>query len=304
VIQAILVQEHVTSVAPLGVCFWDALTARRISDGLVVTVFPVDQPWRTWSAFPNHQDVFVVRNVPGLRAVENGSGDADFWNSQLPHRCLVLQVDDLRGRFLPFVFHVDAPQRGLAKLDCAGSPLELAGSPLEPVAHVPLFSAPGRLAPGGAAIVRADLWDPDANAGRGAPAAWATLEISAPGQAPVIGVTDQQGHLAIFFPYPEPARVPLATRSGSPLDPQQAGPSLSKQTWRLSLRAAYTPISATPVRPHLTDVLEQHPATVWADGARTVPLQNAELQFGRELVLSSQGSTPPSVLLIRAGYPL
>src|SRR5262249_16299064 len=119
-------------------------------------------------------------------------------------------------------------------------------------------------------------------------AAWALLEVQAPGMPPTRGLADRRGEVAIVFPYPEPSGL-----DGSP--PSLERRPLSEQNWTLDIRAFASPQPETvPVRPDLCTVLTQPEATVLATLPAT-PLTDATLAYGRELVLRT---APLSVLIL------
>lgn len=270
--------DKITRVCPLGVRFWDEVMDTTVSSGLVVTCYPKQQPRRRVRATVNYSGVFVFQNLPGLREVENGAGDVAFWASLTQRHDFVVEVEDLVERFLAMRFPAQLPVRGLFAL-----PAEPGASPPGPVVPlVPLYSSPVRLVPAGMAVVRATLWDPDA----GAPAAWAVLAVRRSGQRVGHGIADDQGRVAVLFPYPEPA-----VASGSP----PAGLQMAEQSWLLEIQANYertSPPQPVPDLPDLSATLRQRAATLWANTARTQPLPSPTLQFGQELVLSSQRAGP------------
>jgi hypothetical protein len=258
--------ERLTYVTPLGVAFVDAATGRRVSDGLAVRVEGA-------AARPNRVGVFVVPHVAGLAAAERGAGDDAYWSDMPVQRAVRVEVGDPHGRFLPFGFDADVPARGLYALRC--------GSPLEEVAPIELFSAPTRLVPAGTAVVRAELWDGDADA----PAAWALLEVRPPGLPPARGLADARGRATVLFPYPEPTGL-----DGSPPSPQRR--ALTAQTWTVELRAFAAPQPEVPVsRPDLCTVLTQPPATLLAGSPPATPVIEATLEYGRELVVRTSSES-------------
>jgi hypothetical protein len=272
-----VVLERVTRTALLGIRLWDRVTASAVSDGLELV--EVGSGVR---ALPNRSDVFVLHDLPGLRESSFGAGDAEFWASPPAAGVFTLELADRDGRFLPFRFHADAPTRDFLTETCG---LPAMSPPDALVAGVPLFSAPARQVPAGTAVVRADLWD----AGADAPAAWAVLEVGAPGGPTYHGVADAAGRVAVLLPYPEPPW------HGS--SPPPGSRALSDQTWSLELSARYSPAAASPplpdpgsgVPPDLCAVLTQQPATLVATASPFTPLASETLAFGRELVLRTTG---------------
>jgi hypothetical protein len=159
-----------------------------------------------------------------------------------------------------------------------------------PTPFVPLFSAPARTPPGGMAVLRAELWDPLARGGRGAPASHALVEARIKGLHTLRGVADASGRVALVFPYPGPADE--TDEQGDTQPP----PAFTGQRWEVGLRAFYARTEEPPPLPDLREVFRQPFANLWSDEARVVPLTEAALRFGQELVVRSSRT--------RAGAPL
>jgi hypothetical protein len=285
--------EAVTRVTPLGVRFWDAVGSRFVTDGLVVS-HSWNHRTRTRTAVVNHASVFVLADLPGLRALEFGDhptlaqagalpGDDTYW-SLVPGLARRYRIDvvDTLGRFLPFRLDAALPFRRLFDGAC--------GSPLSPVGPgspaVPLFSAPSRVAPAGFGVVRAELVGES-----GEPAAWALLEVAANGGPPVLGMADDRGCVAVLVPYPEPSAAavsPLAGRTRT----------LAQERWDVSVRCYYDRSSPAGEPPQLCRVLEQAPASLDLDVS---PPEARELGFRRDLVLRTRGGS--RVLVTPAASP-
>jgi hypothetical protein len=285
-----IVIERLARVSPIGLRFWDPVSEKPIGDGLVVTAFPPDQPWRRTEAFVNNSSVYVLKDLPGLRDAENGSGDARFWREPPVRRPLTVEVKDDAGRFQPFRMNVTAPSRGVLLLDDEESPPGSAEG-------APLFSSSSRQVPSGMAVIRAELREPL----DGRPAAWALVEARHEGRLLSRGLSDEKGRIALIFAYPEPQRDPMVSPPGS---------ALADQEWSIQLTAAYEPPAVARTIPDLTHVLSQAPATIWrkwGDASRRELLDSAQLRFGQELVLRSidpGANLEMSVLLIApAGSP-
>jgi hypothetical protein len=284
--------DRVTLVAPLGVRFWDSVSESAVGDGLIAHASPADDPRRHTRSFTNPGGIHVFRDLPGLRAFENGAGDARFWGEHTPRLEFIVEVEDARGRFQPFSFRVRLPVRQLLQWDDHSS-----GPPSRPTAGVPLFSTPSRGVPAGCAVIRAELWNERA----GAPAAWAILEAVLPAGPPVRGLADREGRVAVIFPYPEPPGETFASPPGSP--PRGTGTSLFSQTWDVELRAFYAGSRVVPVMPDLHEALMQPEATLWSDSTRTRPLGTQVLQFARELIVRSAGADNGRLLVTPIGSP-
>ena len=287
---SIQVLEELTLVQPFGLRFWDQVTRSVVSDGLVVTAWRTAQPELRTLASLNRSGVFSFRHLPGLREIENGAGDADFWSKHAPQFSpqfdFVVEVLDPENRFLSFRLPVRLPVWGI---------YEFGGLPF-----VPLYSTPARTVATPTAMIRAQLYDRIHDV----PAAWAVVEVNIEGGPTVREIADDRGQVLVPFPFPEPQGFGL----GSPLRP--GGIPLADQTWQLHLAFAYTPTAPDGI-PDLTQVLQQAPATAWDDELLSTPLTLATLPFGPELVLRSRAAaaSPPAspwlstLLITPAGSP-
>jgi hypothetical protein len=296
--------ERMTLLAPLGVRFWDAVSARYLKRGLRVRVFPADNPARRTFALPNSSGTYVLHHAPGLGGIERGAGDDEFWNN-LPARTLFrIEVADEERRFIPFSLDCELPCRGLFKW-----PHPPALTRLGPENGVPLYSSVVREVPPGMAVLRADLRDTR----NGRAAAWALLEARHKGLLLGRGVADEQGRLALIFPFPEPldftsgVASPPDSPPGSPPVLFTAGPAFRQQEWRIQLQAAYSPealaspppappSNSKPTLPDLHDVLSQQPTKLWNGQARTQILGEVKLTYGQEIIVRSPDTvaSPPS----------
>ena len=286
--RSMVVLDRLTIVTPLGVRFQDAATGEVIADGLTVSAYPINRPNARQSLFLNRRGVYVLRHAPGLRDVENGAGDSDYWNNLPPKKDFVIEVRDGQSRFVPFQFAVGLP----AEWNQAVS------SP-PAIKSVPLYSAATRTLPAGMAVVRADLWDPTrGDDGEVAPSA--VLELHNNDQLVARGIADESGKIALLFPYPAPRSFAVASPPGSPLSspPVATTPALTDQVWTFRVRAFYAAPLQSPQTstenslPDLNAVLDQPEAKLWADEARTEELQEVAVQFGQPLILKSR---PPSM---------
>lgn len=281
---ATIAAERCTLLSPVGVRFYDPVTRETVRDGLVVGVVGADPPA---GVAVNPSGVFSLSRLPGMAAIEQAAGDAAFWASPPMTAAFTVTVDDGLGRFLPCSFVIDAPTRGLAQPACAGALATAAGT-TAPV--VPLFSSGAREFPGGLGIVRAQLWDSAA----GVTAAYASLSVTAGAAAPIVGLADRQGRVAVAVPYP-----PLSTNLGSP----PVGNALSAQAWTVALSVSYDPAVAAigpPGHPQLCALLSQPVAQALATQSPPVPITSARLLYGTDLVLRTAGE---SVLLVQPRAP-
>jgi len=282
-----IVLERVTRLTPLGSRFWDSVTNRIVADGLAVDVYPKDEPERRLRARANTIGTFVLARLPGARdvALDDRAGDASFWQTVRP-RPYVIDVTDCYGRFQPFTFEQPLPARGLAMPPC----LPPASPPIE---AVPIFSTASRAVPDGMTVVRAELMALSQGLGGLVPASWAVVEVHVVGQAPVRGIADRQGRVAVIVPYPELAARPM--RAASP--PNASSQPLWEQEWTVRLAAFYDRVAPPPIVPDLCRTLAQRPAPLWSDAAASRPLPAQVLRYGEELIVrnafvATVGSTP------------
>jgi hypothetical protein len=284
----VFVTGQLTLTAPLGLRFWDVATAAPAGGGLLVAAYPRSFSTLRKTAVEGPEGVYAFSDLPGLRDVENGSGDEAFWNDNPPRVPFTVEVYDPEERYVPFRFDVRLPVRGL--FGFWASPLFPALTP-DPT-WLPLFSTPSRPISGPIASVRAQLQDDVA----GLPASWAVMTVQAPGLPTVTGLADGRGVLSISQPYPEPVNH----LSMSPL----SAPRLTDQSWPVQVRAFYTPGTTDHFLPDLQKVVQQNAAFVWRDSAHTAPASQFNLEFGKDLVLRSLDAASGrelSVLLVTPG---
>lgn len=267
--QALQAPDRWVRTAPLGVGFSDLVTGALVTDGLVVTLRPPRVTDRELRAAQNASGIHVFHALPGITGLQSpaNSGNA---GGTVAARRFRFEVVDENERFQPFSFDADCPAPGLFVPAClqASPPLNR---------YVPLFSSVTRLAPPGMAVVRIELRDGTTRR----PAAWVLLTVELEGRELGRGLSDRDGKAILIFPFPEPAIA-------SP-------PASMPWRWPLRLHAFYTPVAAAPALPSLCTVLSQAPARLLADTSPPVELSAVELEYGRELVVTSG---PESHLLI------
>jgi hypothetical protein len=207
--------ERVARNAALGVRFWDVATGTLAIDGLRVEVFHRINTRARTIAKPGPSGIYVAHNLPGLRDFEFQDVDVpqDLWPAATrPYR---IEVSDPEGRYLPIAFDADLPARGpftwLAPWLSPPSPVPFPNAPGSPpqlmMERVPLFSAPSRPPPEPLAVVYAQMLEE----GSARELAWGLLGVSIDGVSCGIGLADDHGRVAVFFPYPEPPRISLSS---------------------------------------------------------------------------------------------
>jgi hypothetical protein len=285
---SVVVLERFSLVTPLAVRFRDEATRTYVNERLNVTVYPAGMPELRTAGIANPSGVYVFRNLPGLRELEQGAGDDDFWAALTAAtlRDFVLEVRDPAGRYLPFRLDVQLPHRGVLGIDDASSP------PNAP--YLPLFPSPSRVAPDGMAALRADLAE---DAPGQPPAAWALVTAKAGEQRLMTGLADANGHVMLPLLYPKPV-ITLGS-------PGSVNTPLTQQEWAVDFSVRYRRRDPVPELPDLADVLSQPAATAWAETLPPTPWTSATLQFGRELTLTTTagGAGTSTLLITPAGSP-
>jgi hypothetical protein len=282
--------ETVSRVAPLGVSFRDEATGDVVADGLQVSAWPEGQPSLRRESKVNRSGVHVFMDLPGLRALEGGAGDAAYWSTLTGRKPFTIEVVDTLGRFQPCSFRAELPHRGPLGFD-AGS------SPPAPTPSVPLFSAPARQAASTLASLRAELWDTQAQA----PAAWALVEATPTNGSRVRGIADAQGRVALFFAYPPPVELAVAPKPKSP--PLPTTRPLLEQEWTVRLRVRYAPRGPLQAPPDLEDTLAQPAASVGTNTSQWQPHVERTLRYGQALVVKTQDAPRSQLWIKPVGFP-
>lgn len=276
--------ERLTIFTPLGIRFWDPARDLPIEDSLVVTAWPWGATGPVRRAVRTASGIYAFHGLPGLRDLEYPAPGTDPLQSGSPLRSarFTVAVADLERRFLPAVFTVDVPYRGIFPTNTAG-----------PSGNRPpgffLFSAPTRPIPPALAVVRAQLaraLDPSTVE----PAAFAVLEVQV-GATSWYGIADERGAVAVVFPYPTFEEAP----AGSPPSPLAAG---TEPRWEVTARVRFTPTTLTvpagATQPDLRSIFAQGPGVIWpARGPGAMPTSElfAELVLGQELILRTDGES-------------
>jgi hypothetical protein len=277
------VLETLVRFTPLGVRFWDAASDLPILDPLEVRAWRDDANFAPVTAVRSASGAYAFHDLPGMRDVEFPRPDVPATGATF-----IITVIDQRREFLPTAFGVDLPlaARGL----------------FPPGGRAFLFPSPGRTVAAGLAVVRADLWDSEANA----PASWAVLDVLAAGSHH-LGIADARGSVLVLFPVP-----PIDSLSaGSP--PGSGQVPLSQVVWAVSARVRYQPSRVRfPLQtraplpwaevPNVRSVLEeQNFGSVEPVAGTPASAVNAQMRFGEPLVLRSVFAGPQqrSQLLVR-----
>lgn len=283
--------ERYTTVAALGIRFWDMAADRQVSDNLVVKAYPVKGTGPVVTAVRSASGIYGFHGLPGMREVEFDRG------AGVP-RSYYIEVFDTLGRFLPALFTVELPlsYNGVYISDDTSLPGSSPGTPNPPGFY--LFSAPTRGVSPGMAVIHATIVEQDT----GEPAVYAVLEVNVESsdgesQGKWYGIADERGCAAIVFPYPE-MEISL---SGSP--PSSPSGSLAEQEWQLTIRVNYEPdhlsypsnINITSEMPLLESVLGQAPGGIWTEGPVApdpgvfADQWSTVLTFGEALILRTEG---------------
>lgn len=262
--------ERQTIFTPLGVRFWDAAREAPVGPGLELVAWPEHAPGLRRRGSLTRAGVYLLQGLPGLAALERPADEPPA--SPPPSRRFVVEVRDRERRFVPVVFRLDLPYRGIYPTASQSSP---GGGP--PGFY--LFSAPTR-PPAGLAVLRAELREPG-----GAPAAHALVEVQGP-DSTWYGVADAGGTAAVMFAYPPFGATPPTS------PPRPAALASQPQRWPISVRVRYQPsaqiVPPGSLLPELPSLFAQSLAPIRPTAAAPpVSALAEELEFGRELVLAS-----------------
>ncbi|MEV6041177.1 hypothetical protein AB0L65_59455 [Nonomuraea sp. NPDC052116] len=263
----------IRTYTPLGVRFWDALTRAPIAGGLGVTAWPLGDGPPGVRAYLTPSGVYAFRGLRGMRRVEYPVGTAPPSDSAV----FVIRVEDRSGVWLPATMLVPAPHTGPARM-------LLEQSPWDTFPTIYLFSAPSRPVPTGTASVRATLVEH----ATGEPAAHTRVDVAVGGTV-WPGIAAGNGNVAVLFPFPVfQGAVPASFPAGG-----QGQPPMG-QSWPVTVTVRYQPGAlhrpAPGQVPTLAGILAQAPARIRPTRAGAPQARlDAELYFGRELVLATQG---------------
>ncbi len=271
--------ERQAIFTPLGVRFWDAAREVAVGPGLELEAWPEGAPDLRRRGSLTGAGIYILQGLPGMLAVER-SDDSGAPASPPISRRFVVEVRDQERRFVPVVFRLDLPYRGIYPTASLTSP---GGSP--PGFY--LFSAPTRPA-AGLAVLRAELQEPG-----GAPAAHAVVEVEGPGIS-WYGVANSDGVAAVMFAYPAFGATPPTS------PPRPAALAGQPQRWPITVRVRYQPaaqiVPPGSTLPDLGSLFAQAPAPIRPTAAAPPVFALAEeLEFGSELVLES---APRAQLLV------
>ena len=309
--------ETVVRAVPLGLRCLDIATRAQVSDGLLITATPPARAARPAPAFLTLSGVYAFRDLPGLRDFEYGDAEAPTPASPptaSPDDGFAIRVEDAEGRYLPYAMTLTLPRRKALTTF--------------------LFSAPGRAGVPGLMTIRGGLRDstrtlPD---GSKRPASFARVVAEYEATNPptiYAGLADWRGEFAIFLPAPNPLKPP----PGDPVtSPNAAGrKTFAELRWPVTLSFFYEPQAQefvtweqdgrfqivagqtegltdiaperSPARyvPLLRSLLNQAAAEVLpaTPGGASASLQ-AEVEFGKDLVVQTGGAADSSVWLVPA----
>jgi hypothetical protein len=272
--------ESVRRRAPLGLRFLDLARGVSVNDGLVVTARPLGASGPRQQAFRSPvSGIYGFSTLPPLgpsTADEQPAGRTDtaqtagedLTSTQQLHDWLradegpaaqanyCISVRDQRERFLPLALLMSLPR--------------------EQLVEVPLFSAPARPSPVGAASVRGEValhgFSPLQ------PASWSLVIATLNGKK-YVGVTDARGMFTLFVP----SISALPPLSGSP---PRGNEGIDQLTWPLTIEVLYQAKQSTsPLEPpDILSILEQSNARIY-DRADTSPVSSItrSMRFGEDL---------------------
>jgi hypothetical protein len=289
--------ESVGTLTPLGIRFWDAVTDAQVTDGLDVLARPQTGSARPVRAFRTTSGVYAFAGLPGLRQVEHRAPDVHA-GFPPPTTHFLVEVTDRRRRFLPTLFGVMVPHKGVYPTGAVYSPPD-GGPPAGGFPGFYLFSSCVRPVMPGIAAVRARLVDRDRPLGPGAyePARHALVEVEVGGHR-WFGVSDARGVVVVLLPYP---------RFAGSIGVSLPDPGMRTQSWDLTVRVRYQPdlVSTPPWSqvPRFETVAGQPDGGIWATRSLRVSSWQQLLRLGEELELRTGGHATSELLIDAEGSP-
>ncbi|MBK8814421.1 MAG: hypothetical protein IPN42_02450 [Methylococcaceae bacterium] len=277
--------ERKNIFTPFGIRFWDPVTNNQILDGLRVTARPLQGGGTVKQGVRTASGIYAFHGLSGLHEVEYPKDDSVRNVSPPFARRFIFHVSDNLQRFLDAVFTVDLPFRGIYPTDT----LNALGN------RIPgfyLFSAPTRQSISTWAVVRAQLVE-KTNSTADKPAANAVVEIIEPNNRIWFGIADEEGRVAVMFPYPSFTGAPNI----------QLSPPLAKrqQQWRMRVRVRYAPTAlmqpSGSLLPELRSILNQPRGMLWANPSTPGNSLATTLTYGEEIIIRTHTQ---SELWIRA----
>lgn len=280
--------EAVSLRCALGIRFRDPATNRIVRSGLRVQASPVNASVgaEPVTAAVNRSGVWLFRGLPGLQTFELGTEDQEEASSPPEPPRFNIKVQDEECRFLPCTFVATASSTG---------PMEFI-TPISPPLDgkdVPLFSSPERVRPPGTAVIRTHFVVRPQNKPY-EPAPWALLEAATTVRnrpIRVLGVANQNGDLAIMFPWPELVGMVISASPPTGLGTDTPGWDFNVSAWHdFNLDADnFADLNAIFAR------LSRQPDALETSDSPPMPFTSATLQYGRELIIPQRfEASPPS----------
>ena len=269
--------EEITLFTPLGIRFWDRVQNRQISNGLIVTARSEDNNSPVTQAFRTASGIYAFHGLPGLHDAEYPDENFDF--DTYPTRRFFIEVIDMQQQFLPVIFSVRVPMKGIFPCNSGGSP------PENTLPGFYLFSAPTRSVLPGLAVIRGQIKERVTDS----PASYSIVEIQING-IKWYGIADKQGSVSILFPYPKFTSKLLTSPPGEtvPLPFHQ-------QKWNMTIEVRYEPETLTYPHngeiPELRSIFEQRQGIIWSTTELSVHQLSSDLTFGHEFILHTDGLT-------------
>jgi hypothetical protein len=269
--------EKITFFTPLGIRFWDRVQNRQISNSLIVTARSEENNSPVTQAFRTTSGIFAFHGLPGLHDAEYP--DENFNFDTYPTRRFFIEVIDMQQQFLPVIFRVRVPMKGIFPGNSGGSP------PENTLPGFYLFSAPTRSVLPGLAVIRGLIKERVTDS----PASYAVLEIRINGKK-WYGIADKQGSVSILFPYPKFISTLLTSPPGEtvPLP-------FHRQKWNMTIVVRYEPETLTYPHngeiPELRSIFKQKQGIIWSTTELSVYQLSSDLTFGHEFILRTNDLT-------------
>lgn len=291
--------EQVKQRTPLGMRFLDMVRGVTITDGLLVTAWPVHAGGASsrQTAYRSPlSGIYGFRSLPGLEEFERGQRPATDWCASPPGvgqpalgdlaslgTLQTLIYADEGVSAANFIVYVqDSMQRFLPQI-------LLMCLPKEELIEVPLFSAPSRIGPAGFGAVRGEVWLLQDSS----PASWALITASLEAMTTYVTIADARGMFTLLVPYASA----LPTLTGSP--PHGSG-TIDQLTWTLTIQVFYQVLPNIQIfpgvpgagLPDMRSILGQTQVMIYDSSLTTsVASLTRSIRFGQDVVVATSGQS-------------
>ena len=276
--------------APLGIRFWDYARNVQVSSDLIVSARLVNSKNPISFASTSSSGIYVFHHLPGLRKFEFSSQEWNVNNPVTDTKQYVIQVKDIKRRFIPVSFKVEAPFKGIFPGEFLVSPTGVLG--------FDLFSTPVREISAQYVEVYARLWNIDDNV----PASFALMKVTVNSSIEAKGISDEDGKIKVLFLYPPIYR----TLTGSPSTGLNL--PLEEQVWNAEIEVFYQPAIIQKLeevnQPNFRSILLQQNCDIIFENSSntTTPSMSTNIYYGKSPTVLKTIDSDDVKLYIRPAY--